>query len=159
MPRKRSRSAKQKANDRKLGQMAKARARGRRSVSTKRKSPRKTNKPRKRSTRTVAKRKSRSKSSSRGGGMINKIPILKNKTVQKIGFGLGMGSLASLGAGLVPVPIIRQNAALIGTGVAFATDPLSGIVRLALSGGLGQITSLFGGGNGGNGGGGNAGFA
>jgi len=27
-------------------------------------------------------------------GIIDRIPILKNKTVQKIGFGLGMGTVA-----------------------------------------------------------------
>jgi len=72
-----------------------------------------------------------------------------------------MGSIASLIAGIVPVPIVQQNKQLIGTGVSFATDPLSGVVRLALSGGLGQIGNLIGGGgNGGNGrNGDNPGFA
>ena len=72
-----------------------------------------------------------------------------------------MGSIAAIIASRVPVPIVQQNAQLIGTGISFATDPLSGVVRLALSGGLGQLSNLFGGGgNSSNGGGGNnAGFA
>jgi len=107
----------------------------------------------------MAKRRGSSRKGSRN--IIDKIPLLKNKTVQRVGFGLGMGSLAAIAANAVPVPIIRQNAQLIGTGIAFATDPLSGVVRLALSGGLQQITGLFGGGNGGaiGGGAGNQGFA
>jgi len=107
----------------------------------------------------MAKRKSPSRKGSRA--LIDKIPLLKNKTVQRIGFGLGMGSIAAIAANAVPVPIIRSNAQLIGTGVAFATDPLSGVVRLALSGGLQQITGLFGGGNNGaiGGGSGTTGFA
>jgi len=92
--------------------------------------------------------------------MIDRIPILRNKTVQRIGFGLGMGSIATIAAQNIPVPQVQQNAQLIGTGVAFITDPLSGVVRLALSGGLGQLGNLFSGGNGGGGnGGGNGGFA
>ena len=71
-----------------------------------------------------------------------------------------MGSIAAIIASRVPVPVVQQNAQLIGTGISFATDPLSGVVRLALSGGLGQLGNLFGGGNSNNGGGGNnAGFA
>jgi len=71
-----------------------------------------------------------------------------------------MGSIAALIASRVPVPIVQSNAQLIGTGISFATDPLSGVVRLALSGGLGQLGGLLGGNGNGNGGGGNnAGFA
>lgn len=111
---------------------------------------RKVNRP-KSSDKSVAK-----KSKKRGGpksskSFIDKIPLLKNKTVQRIGFGLGMGSIAALVASRIPVPIVQSNAQLIGTGISFATDPLSGVVRLALSGGLGQISSLFGGQGGTNG--------
>lgn len=152
---KKRRSAKQKAATRKLVALNKRRAKPTRRKSSK---PRKTNKRKSRS-KTVAKK--RSSSGGKGSGFINKIPLLKNKTVQKIGFGLGMGSIAALIASRVPVPIVQQNAQLIGTGISFATDPLSGVVRLALSGGLGQLGNLFGGGgNSSNGGGGNnAGFA
>ncbi len=110
----------------------------------KRRKSQKTNK-RRQSTKSVVKKKG-SRSSGRKFSIIDRIPILKNKTVQRVGFGLGMGSLAGLAASFVPVPIIQQNRELINTGVAFATEPLSGIVRLVLSGGLGQITNLIGGG-------------
>jgi len=151
---KKQRSAKQKAATRKLVALNK-----RRSAPKRRKSGRKTNKRKSRS-KSVAKKTRRKSSGGRGGGFINRIPLLKNKTVQRVGFGLGMGSIAALIAGIVPVPIVQQNRQLIGTGVSFATDPLSGVVRLALSGGLGQIGNLLGGGNSSNGGGGNnAGFA
>jgi len=124
-----------------------------------RKSRSKTNKRKSRS-KTVAKKTRKKSSGGRGGGFINKIPLLKNKTVQRVGFGLGMGSIAAIIASRVPVPVVQQNAQLIGTGISFATDPLSGVVRLALSGGLGQLGNLFGGGNSSHGGGGNnAGFA
>jgi len=146
---KKRRSAKQKAATRKLVAFNKRRGKPRRKSSK----PRKTIKRRSRSKSVAKKRKS---SGGRGGGgFINKIPLLKNKTVQRVGFGLGMGSIASLIAGIVPVPIVQKNKQLIGTGVSFATDPLSGVVRLALSGGLGQIGNLFGGGNGNSSNGGN----
>jgi len=106
----------------------------------------------------VAKRKSR-RSSGGKRSIIDRIPLLRNKTVQKIGFGLGMGSLAGLAASFIPVPIVQQNRELINTGVAFATEPLSGVVRLVLSGGLGQLTGLIGGGQNGGQNGGNSGFA
>jgi len=102
------------------------------------------------SRKTVA-RKKKSSPSRRKFSIIDRIPILKNKTVQRVGFGLGMGSLAGLAASFIPVPIIQQNREIINTGVAFAAEPLAGVVRLALSGGLGQLTGLLGG-NGGNGG-------
>jgi len=159
MARKKARSAKQKANDKRLGAMA--RARGRKSTPKRRKATktRKTNKPRKRRTTMVKRRRSSRSSSSRGSGIINKIPLLKNKTVQAIGFGLGMGSLAGIIASAIPVPIVQQNASLIKTGVTFATNPLAGVVSLALGGGLGQLSNLFGGGSGGNTNTSNGGFA
>jgi len=154
MARKKARSAKQKANDKRLGRMAKARAKN--TIKKASKTARKTIKRVKRKVSVAKKGKSGGLGSSK---LINKIPILKNKTVQRIGFGLGMGRLASMGARAVPVPIIQQNAPLIGTAVAFATEPLAGIVDLALSGGLGQIGNLLGSNNAVGGGGGGAGFA
>jgi len=149
---KKRRSAAQKRATRKL--VASNKRRSHKSTPKRRKSQ-KTNK-RRTSRRSVA-RKKRSSPSRRKFSIIDRIPILKNKTVQKIGFGLGMGSLAGLAASFIPVPIVQQNRELINTGVAFATEPLSGIVRLVLSGGLQQITGLIGGNGGGNGQ--NAGFA
>jgi len=152
---KKRRSAAQKRATRKL--VARNKAKSRRSTPKRRKT-RKTNK-RSTTRRTVAKKK-KSSPSRRKFSVIDRIPILKNKTVQRVGFGLGMGSLAGLAASFIPVPIIQQNRELINTGVAFAAEPLAGVVRLALSGGLGQLTGLLGG-NGGNSGNGvqNAGFA
>jgi len=150
---KKQRSAKQKAATRKLV------ARNRRKSKPKRRKSSKTRKPNKRRSpsRSTAKKRSKSRGKT---SFIDKIPILKNKTVQKIGFGLGMGSIAGIAARNIPVPAVQQNADLIATGVAFATEPLAGVVRLALSGGLGQLGNLFGGqGGGGNGGGSNGGFA
>lgn len=140
------RSAKQRANDKKLGRMAKARAR--KSTPKRRKvtKSRKPNKARKRRTTMVKRRRSPSKRS--GGKIIDKIPLLKNKTVQRIGFGLGMGTLAGLIVSQIPVPAIQQQSQLIKTGITFATDPLAGVVSLVLGGGLGNISQLFGGGNG-----------
>ncbi len=131
------RTAKQKAASKR--NVKKAQAKRRKSSKS-----RKPNKRRK-SSKRVAKKKStpRGKSS-----FIDKIPGLKNKTVQRVGFALGMGSIGTLVAQRIPVPQVQQNAQLIGTGVAFATDPLGGLVRLALSGGLGQLGNLFGSGNG-----------
>jgi len=143
---KRSRSPAQRRATKKLVAFNKRRGKPRSKARKRSKSSSKANKPKRRSSNMAKRRKSSGKS--RGSaGFINKIPFLKNKTVQRVGFGLGMGSIATLIAGLVPVPAVQNNRQLIGTGVSFATDPLSGVVRLALSGGLGQITSLFGGGS------------
>jgi len=155
---KKQRSAKQKAATRKLVALNRRKSAPKRRKSAKTRKPNKRRKP----SKTVA-RKTKSRNTGRGTtGFINKIPILRNKTVQRVGFALGMGSIATIAAQNIPVPQVKANAQLIGTGVAFATDPLGGIVRLALSGGLGQLGNLFGGGNssnGGNGGGMNGGFA
>jgi len=144
MARKKARSPAQKRNDKRLGQMAKKRAR--KSTPKRRKST--VRKTIKRVTRRkpVAKRKTSRRSSSGKRKIIDKIPLLNNKTVQRIGFGLGMGSIAGIIASRIPVPAVQQNANLISTGVAFATDPLAGVVKLALSGGLGQLGGLLGGG-------------
>jgi len=141
---KKRRSAKQKAATRKLVALNKRKSNPKRRKSAPK---RKTNK-RKTSSRRVANKKKKSGGGKGSGGFINKIPILKNKTVQRIGFGLGMASIAGLALRAIPVPAVQQNAPLIQTGVAFAVDPLAGVVRLFLSGGLGSIGNLLGGGGG-----------
>ena len=145
-----------------LARMAKGRRKASGKKSTpkrKRRSVRKTIKHVRRRV-SVARRKTRSRRSGMGGRkLIDKIPVLKNKTVQRIGFGLGMGRLATTGAQAIPIPIVQQNARIIGTAVAFATEPLAGVVDLALSGGLGQIGNLFNASGATGGGGGGAGFA
>jgi len=138
---KKRRTAKQKAATRKLVAFNKRKSTPKRRKSSK---PRKANKRRK-SSKSVAKKKSTPRGK---GSFIDKIPGLKNKTVQKVGFALGMGSIGALVASKIPVPQVQQNAQLIGTAVAFGTDPLGGVVRLALSGGLGQLGNIFKGGNG-----------
>jgi len=155
---KKQRSAKQKTATRKLVALNRRKSAPRRRKSTKSRKPNK----RRRTSKTVARKSRRKPAPSKGTGFLNKIPVLRNKTVQRVGFALGMGSIATIAAQNIPVPQVKANAQLIGTGVAFATDPLGGVVRLALSGGLGQLGNLFGGGNsgnGGNGGGANGGFA
>jgi len=144
------RSAKQRANDKRLGRMAKARSRKSAPKRRKASKSRKTNKPRKRTT-TVAKRrftKRRATATLTGGGLINKVPILKNKTVQQIGLGLGMARIASTGANMIPVPQVQRHSRIIGTAVAFSVSPLAGIVDLVLGGGLATIQGLLGGGGG-----------
>jgi len=127
--------------------------------SNKRKTPKKTNKQRSRSTRSNMPRKKR-KSSGRSRGktsFIDKIPILKNKTVQKVGFGLGMGvvvtQIIDLASRFGPPAIaqpLQQNKAIIKVATEFATEPISAIVDIALNPQMLQsITSRIGGGGGG----------
>jgi len=104
----------------------------------------KTNKQHKRSTRSVAKKGSK-KGGKRSPGkksFIDKIPILNNKTVQKVGFGLGMGVVAKqiidLAVQFGPPAIanpLKQNQRIITLGVEAATEPISAIVDIALSSG------------------------
>jgi len=135
---KKKRSAKQKANDRRLGQMAKARAR--KSTPKRRKSRRKVNKPRKRSRNVAAKRRSTSKRS-----FISKIPLVNNPTVRKVATGIG---LATIGATVISIvspqiannPITKPALALIGGG-------LPGLIgQVVTQGGLGNLGNIFGGG-------------
>jgi len=83
--------------------------------------------------------------------LIDKIPLLNNKTVQKIGFGLGMGALAGIIINFIPVPAVKQNAELIKTGVTFAADPIAGLLKVSglLGGGGLNLAGLTG--NSGNG--------
>ena len=74
---------------------------------------------------------------------IDKIPILKNKTVQKIGFGLGMGTvaigiidlLARFGPPASTAPLVT-NKRIIKLGVEALTEPLSAGADILLTGGL-----------------------
>jgi len=144
---KKGRSAKQKANDRRLGAMA--RARGKRSTPKRR---RKVNKPRRRTSNVAAKRRSTSKRS-----FISKIPLVNNPTVRKVATGIG---LATIGATVIAIvspqiaanPIVKPALALIGGG-------LPGLIgQVVTQGGLGSLGNIFGGGQQ-NGGVGNSGFA
>jgi len=137
-PRKKARSAKQKAATRKL--VARNRRKGRSKPKTTRKK------------RKVNKRKTTHRSMAKGGkkSFIDKIPLLKNRTVQKIGFGLGMGVIAigiiDTAAKFVPAlaaPLV-QNKRIIKLGVELATEPLSAVADVVLTGGLGSLGSLTG---------------
>lgn len=109
--------------------------------SSKSKSRSKPNKQPKRSTRSVAKKGSK-KGGRRSPGkksFIDRIPILNNKTVQKVGFGLGMGvvvvELINLAARFAPPAIaqpLQQNAGIIKVATEFATEPISAIADIVL---------------------------
>jgi len=129
---------------------SKSKGGGKRTKQTKRKASKpkkrqKINKQHKRSTRSVARKKSR-KGGKRSPGkksFIDKIPILNNKTVQKVGFGLGMGVVAiqliNLAARFAPPAIaepLMKNQRIIKLGVEAATEPISAIVDIALSSGM-----------------------
>jgi len=121
---KKRRTAKQKRATRKLVALNRRRA-------SKPRKRRKSRKVKKRTSRrkSVAK-KTRRRSSGGKKSLIDKIPLLNNKTVQKVGFGLGMGALAGILLNFIPIPALQQNKALIQTGVTFAADPLAGVLRL-----------------------------
>ena len=109
----------------------------------------------------MPRKKRRSGGRSRPGkkSFIDRIPILRNPTVQKIGFGLGMGvvivDLINLASRFAPAQIsgpLQQNAGIIKLVVEAATEPISAVVDVALNPGqLSGITSRLSGGGGGNG--------
>jgi len=152
---KKRRSAKQKRATRKLVALNRRR-------SSKPRKRRVSRKVKKRTTRrkSVARRTKR-RSSGGKRSFIDKIPVLKNKTVQKIGFGLGMGALAGIILNFIPIPQLQANKALIQTGVTFAADPLAGVLRLTglLGGESGLNIGNLLGGNSRNGGMNTGGFA
>jgi len=151
---KKRRSAKQRANDKRLGRMAKARAR--KSTPKRRRSrPRKVNKPRRRSKSVAAKRRSSSKR-----GILSKIPLVNNPTVRKVATGIGLATIGATVIGIVAPqiaanPIVRPALAFIGGGVP-------GLIgQVVTQGGLQSLGGLFGGSTGGatGGGAGSTGFA
>jgi len=136
---KKKRSAKQRANDKRLGRMAKARAR--KSTPKRRKShTRKVNKHVKRVS-SVAKRRSPSKSRS----FISKIPLVNNPTVRKVATGIGLATIGATAIAIVSPqiannPIVKPALALIGGG-------LPGLIgQVVTQGGLGSLGNIFGGG-------------
>lgn len=100
------------------------------------------------------------KGSKRRGGskksFIDRIPVLRNKTVQRVGFGLGMGVLVvkaiDFVAQVAPPSVagpLQQNKKIIKLATEFLTEPISGIVDLVTDPStLQQITGRFGGGGG-----------
>jgi len=147
---KKRRTAKQKAASKRNIKKAQKKSR-----TKKRARSRKSNKQRRSSTRSMPKKKRRSSGGKKS--FIDKIPILRNKTVQKVGFGLGMGVIVSdiirLAVRFAPnqTQILAQNEPLIRLATELATEPISAVVDVALNPGQIQgITGrLSGGGNGG----------
>lgn len=110
-----------------------------------------------RSTRSpMPKKKKGSKRRPGKKSFIDRIPILRNPTVQKIGFGLGMGVLVikgiELAARFAPPSIsgpLTQNAGIIKIATELVTEPLSAVVDVVTNPQmLSQITGRFTGGNG-----------
>jgi len=145
---KKTRSRKQKAATRKLIKFNKAKgrkkAKTRRKAGTKRK---KTTKKKKTIKRKPATKTTTSKN--RKKSFIDKIPILKNPTVQKIAFGLGIGLIAvkiidfaaQVGPPALTGPLVK-NKRIIQLGVEAVTEPLSAVVDVVTGGGidLGSLT-------------------
>jgi len=107
---------------------------------------RKSNKQRGSSTRSVAKKGSKRRGGSKKS-FIDRIPILRNKTVQKVGFGLGMGVivvdairlLSRFAPPSISDPLVK-NANIIKLATELATEPLSAVVDVALN--PGQISGI-----------------
>jgi len=137
---KKRRSAKQRANDKRLGAMA--RRRGKRSAPKRRRSRRKVNKPRRRF-RSVASRRRRAPSRSKRS-IISKIPLINNPTIRKVATGIGIATIGAAAIGIVAPqiaqnPIVKPALALIGGGVP-------GLIgQVVTQGGFGAITNLIGG--------------
>jgi len=139
--RRKSRSAAQKRASKKNIRKAQA-SRRKKKPKSKRRS-KKSNKPKKSTKRSVAGKGKKS--------LIDKIPGLKNKTVQRIGFGLGMGALvvgiidfvAKIGPPALVKPLL-DNKRVIKLGTELITEPLSAVVDIALTTDLGSF-SLSGG--------------
>jgi len=135
--RRKSRSAAQKRASKR--NIKKAQASRRRNKPKTRRKSRKSNKPKKNTKKRMAGNKGKKK-------IIDKIPILKNKTVQRIGFGLGMGVIAvgiiDLAARFGPPALVAplvQNKRIIKLGVEAVTEPISAVADVVLSGGLGSL--------------------
>jgi len=139
---KKRRTAKQKAASRRNIKKAQKKSRTR-----KRARSRKSNKQRRSRPRSMPKKKRRSSGGKKS--FIDKIPILRNKTVQKVGFGLGMGVIAADIIGLaarfgppqISDPLVK-NQNIIKLGVELATEPLSALVDVALN--PGQLKGITG---------------
>ena len=130
---KRARSAKQRANDKRLGAMA--RARGKRSApKRRRKAPaRKTIK--RRVIRTSVKRRTvRHKRS-----ITSKIPFVNNPTIRKVATGIGLATIgvtaiSFIAPGLASNPVIKPALAFLGGGIP-------GVIgQLVVGGGISSLT-------------------
>jgi len=144
MPKKR-RSAKQRANDKRLGAMA--RARGKRSTPKRRKAKRtsakrKVNKPRRRSTSMARRRAPPRKSKN----ILGKIPLINNPTFKKAATGIGVATLGATVLGLVLPQLANQP--LVKPILALAGGGVPGVVAQFLVQGGGNLGNILGGGGG-----------
>jgi len=146
--RKKPRSRKQKAATRKL--VARNKAKGRKKRKTRRKSTSKRRSPTKRRKTNKTKPKKKSVAGKGKKSLIDKVPILKNKTVQRIAFGLGIGLVAvkiidlaaQFGPPALTAPLVA-NKRIIQLGVEAVTEPISAVVDVVTGGGinLGSLTA------------------
>jgi len=153
---KRRRSAKQRANDKKLGAMA--RARGRRSTPKRRR--RKTIKRVSRRAPMARRRRAAPRRRSSSRSLTSKIPFVNNPTIRKVATGIGLATIGTTVISLV-APSIAANP-IVKPALAFLGGGIPGVIgQVVVQGGLGGISNIFGGGNGGatGGGAGNTGFA
>jgi len=154
---KKRRSAKQRANDKRLGQMAKRRAR---STTPKRRRTRRTttkrkvNKPKRRRTSVVKRRRSVTRKRS----ITSKIPFVNNPTIRKVATGIGLATIGTAVIGLV-APSIASNP-IVKPALAFLGGGIPGVIgQVVVGGGIGGLSSLVGGGSQGTNSAGNGGFA
>jgi len=137
---KKRRSAKQRANDKRLGAMA--RRRGKRSAPKRRKSRRKVNKPRRRSRSVASRRRSPSRSKR---SFTSKIPLVNNPIVKKVATGIGLATIGVTAINLV-APSIARNP-IVKPALAFIGGGVEGLIgQVVIDGGAG-LGNIFGGGN------------
>jgi len=141
---KKPRSAKQKANDKRLGLMAKRRARKSTTKRPKRRktttTKRKPNKARGRKKSVVKRRKAPSKRS-----FTSKIPLINNPTIKKAAVGVGMATIVS-GVLSAVLPQFANNP-IVKPAAAFVAGGIPGVIaQVVVSGGIPQISGLLGGG-------------
>lgn len=135
--RKKPRSAKQKANDRRLGKMAKARSR--KSAPKRRRS---TTKPKRRSAKRKVNKKKTTKKRMASKGIIGKIPLVNNPIFKKVALGVGTATigvsvLTLVAPGIANQPLIKPVLAFIGGGIP-------GVVGQIISqGGIGGIGNIL----------------
>ena len=153
---KKRRSAKQRANDKKLGQMAKRRAK-KSSPSSKRRAVRK----QVRKTFNRVKRKSnvvKRRAVSRKRSITSKIPLINNPTVRKVATGIGLATIGVSVIGLV-APSIASNP-IVKPALAFLGGGIPGVIgQLVVGGGIGGLTNILGGSTARTNSGGSGGFA
>jgi len=132
MATKKRRSVKQKANDKRLGRLAKKRSTSKRATRSTPKRSRKTNNKRKKITKRINVAKKRRFNGSRAKGGVKGF-FRGSSLVGKLAMGIGAGTIA----GVALNAIAPQFAGVGKLGVAFlAGGPIGGIGQLLLGGGL-----------------------